>query len=79
MERTRGIRLKDIQPSSGPLTGMPIFYGGNEIVRLEKQIGKRRGWLIIYTEDPEDQGKINPNEIYWKDFVELLNENKKMP
>lgn len=79
MERTRGLRLKDIQPSPGPPTGMPIFYEGNEVVRLEKQGGKRRSWLIIYTEDPEEPGKINFNEIYWKDYVKLLNENKKMP
>lgn len=57
---------------------MPVFYQSNEIMRIERQEGEREEWIIIYTEDPENPGKLNKEEIHWKDYIGLLVENEIM-
>jgi len=70
--------LEDIKATHGPLSGMPVFYQSNEIMRVERQGGERKEWIIIYTEDPENPGKLNKEEIHWKDYIGLLVENEIM-
>jgi hypothetical protein len=62
--------------SHGPLLNMPIFGpDGEEIMTVVDKGGKL---VTIYTEDPENVGRLIPTDLYRKDYLELIRNQPQM-
>ena len=69
-------RTQEDLSSHGPLLGMPIFGPQNE--EIMTVVDKGGEFVTIYTEDPENVGRLIPTDLYRKDYLELLRHQPKI-